>query len=77
MLTPNKPRKLLPKNKKRIINAPEIRVALNSRIIPILFFKDMSRGIEPIISITANSVNVTVSISFRFHFMPAKVVFGF
>ena len=39
---------------------PEMIVALNSLIPPILVFNDISIGIEPMASITAKSVKLTV-----------------
>ena len=43
-----------------IINAPEISVTLNSLMPPILLLSEISTGAEPIISMMANKVNVTV-----------------
>jgi hypothetical protein len=47
--------------KNTIIKAPEISVAFNSLMPPIFSFNEINIGTEPIISITANNVNVTVS----------------
>jgi hypothetical protein len=54
-------KKGFPKNKNRIINAPEIRVTLNDLMAPDFSFMAISKGIDPTISITANKVNMTVS----------------
>ncbi len=48
------------------MNAPEIKVALNSLIPPNLFFKETKIGTEPMISITANRVKLTVSNYLKF-----------
>jgi hypothetical protein len=43
------------------MSAPDTNVACVERILPPIFsFKEINRGIEPTISITANSVKVTV-----------------
>ncbi|MNE99598.1 hypothetical protein D3C80_1983020 [compost metagenome] len=53
----------LPARKKRIINAPDTTVAVNALISPIFFLIPISTGIDPSISITANSVIDMVTIS--------------
>jgi hypothetical protein len=61
---PNKSKNCLPKNKKRIINAPDANVAWVDRICPPIFtLSEANTGILPTISITAKSVKLTVSIS--------------
>lgn len=55
---PNKLSKCSPKAKNNIINTPDIIVEFNDLISPCSFLIDSSVGILPIISITANSVNV-------------------
>jgi hypothetical protein len=47
--------------KNKIIRAPETSVALNSLILPNVVFNEMRTGTAPTISITANSVRLTVS----------------
>jgi hypothetical protein len=59
------PRKLLPTKRKKIMSAPEIRLAFISWIPPIFCFKESNKGIDPMISITAKRVKVTVSIASR------------
>jgi hypothetical protein len=59
-VTPNNFKKGSPTNKKPIINSPEITVALNSLMPPIFAFSEISNGMEPIASITAKSVKLTV-----------------
>ncbi len=61
----SKPRsfkKLSPKKKKSKIKIPETNVALKELKPPILFFNEMSTGIEPSTSITAKSANEAVNI---------------
>jgi hypothetical protein len=65
----NKFKKGSPIKRKRTIKAPEINVALTSLIPPNLFFNEIRMGIEPIISIIANKVKVTVRRSFIFRFI--------
>src|SRR5690606_1223466 len=64
-----------PANTNNIISRPEISVAENSRIPPIFSFKAINKGTEPIISITANKVKVTVNKSSipQFMFFRRKV----
>lgn len=53
-----------PINKKKIINAPDARVACRERISPPIFdCNDAKTGTLPTISITANNVKVIVMIS--------------
>ncbi len=47
------------------MNNPDINVTLNSLITPIFSLRLISNGMEPMTSITANSVNVTVRSSFK------------
>lgn len=54
---------LSPIKKKRIISKPETKVARKALMPPILFRNEMSIGMEPSISITANKAKVQVSIS--------------
>src|SRR4030095_5026303 len=61
--TPSTLRNFSPRKRNNIINPPEISVAFNSLIPPTFSFNDIKRGIEPMISITAKSVKVTVSSS--------------
>src|ERR1700741_1241979 len=61
--TPSTLRNFSPRKRNRIIKAPEINVAFNSRMPPTFSFNENKSGIEPTMSITANSVNVTVSSS--------------
>ena len=57
-------RNCFPINRKRIINAPDAKVAWVDRICPPIFtLREASTGILPTISITAKRVKVTVNIS--------------
>ena len=58
---PNICKKGLPKNRNRIINAPEIIVTLNDLMTPTFSFIEMRSGMDPTISITANKVNTMVN----------------
>jgi hypothetical protein len=62
-----KPKKGLPKNKKAIINPPEMSVTLNDLIPPIFSFMAINKGIDPTISITANKVKMTVTNSLKWN----------
>ena len=55
-----------PTKRNKIMKIPEMTVALNSRIFPILCCKEIRSGIDPNISITANNVKVTVKRLFKF-----------
>ena len=50
-----------PKNRNMIMRPPDIKVAFRALMLPKLVLRDTSRGTDPMISITANSVKVTVS----------------
>jgi len=60
---PNRFKKGSPRNRKSTISAPAMIVARASRIPPIFVFNEMRIGIDPIISMIANKVNVTVKIA--------------
>jgi hypothetical protein len=62
MSNPRNSSKFCPKKKKRIIKAPLTEVAREALIYPILFFKEMSTGIDPSTSITANKAILAVRI---------------
>ena len=54
----------LPTNKKTIINTNETKVAFSEWMCPTFLRTSITTGIEPMISITANRIMVTVNISF-------------
>lgn len=62
---PNMCRKLSPTYKNKIISAPEIAVALASLMGPDFSRMEIRIGTDPTISITAKSVNTTVSSSLK------------
>jgi hypothetical protein len=55
--------------KNKTINAPEISVTFQAIMPPIFSFREISIGTEPTMSITANSVNVSVRNSWRLNCM--------
>ena len=61
--TPRMLKNFYPTKRKKIINAPEIKLALLSWMPPIFCFSDNNNGTEPMISITAKRVKETVRIS--------------
>jgi hypothetical protein len=58
-----------PTNKNISINKNETAVAFSACICPAFLRTSINTGIEPIISITANNIMVTVSVSFRLNIM--------
>jgi hypothetical protein len=70
--TPMILRNFSPTSKNRIMKPPDIRVALSSRIPPIFCFRLINNGTEPMISITAKSVKVTVRNSSNEKFIGGK-----
>ena len=69
MSTPNRFKKGLPPKKNNTINEPEISVTLQGLRVPIFCLIEISIGIEPITSITAKSVKVSVRNSWRLNCM--------
>jgi hypothetical protein len=54
-------KKGFPKNKNKIMSAPDISVTLSDFMAPDFSFIAISKGMDPTISITANRVNMTVT----------------
>jgi len=62
-----------PRNKNTIIIIPATIVALSDSILPDFFFKSITTGMEPIMSIIENNIIVTDAISLKFGMM---IIFG-
>ena len=63
MSRPSRFKKYLPAKRKTSIRPPDTIVALHALMKPILFLSEISTGMEPSISITANNAKVAEMIS--------------